>query len=79
MSPPAPIKKVPKNFEAALHELESMTAALENGDVPLDKVVAACERGAVLISFCRFQLETARGKIQQLEKQSLIDKDNVDG
>ena len=67
----------PKNFETALAELENIAARLENGDAPLDEVVKIYERGALLIDFCQERLSAARGKIQKLEKQTLVGMDDV--
>lgn len=70
-------KKPPRNFEAALQELEEITARLEQGDAPLDEVASLYERGATLAQFCRERLHSARGKIQKLEKNVLSDMDDV--
>ena len=67
----------PKNFESALSELEDIAARLESGDAPLEEAVAVYERGAALIDFCQKRLAAARGKIQKLEKQALVDMDDV--
>ena len=67
----------PKSFESALSELEDIAARLESGDAPLEEAVAVYERGAALIDFCQKRLAAARGKIQKLEKQALVDMDDV--
>lgn len=67
----------PKNFEAAIQELEDITARLEQGDAPLDEMVAVYERGVLLVEFCRQRLQAARGKIQMLEKRALTGMDDV--
>ncbi len=72
-----PKKGAPKSFEAALRELEEITARLEQGEAPLDEIAAVYERGALLVSYCRDRLSAARGKIQKLEKQTLSDMDDV--
>ena len=79
MTKSSPTKKgaPPKNFESAMQELENITARLEQGEAPLDEVVSAYERGALLIEFCRQRLQSARGKIEILEKQTLTDMDDV--
>ena len=70
-------KNEPRNFEAALRELEEITARLEQGDAPLDEAAAIYERGAMLIAYCRERLQDARGKIQKLENDSLAELDDV--
>lgn len=70
-------KKTPRSFEAALRELEEITARLEQGEAPLDEAAASYERGAALIAYCRDRLREARGKIQKLEKNALAEMDDV--
>lgn len=69
--------KAPKNFEAAMSELEKITERLESGEAPLDEVVAAYERGAALVKYCDERLRAARGKIQKLEEDALTGMDDV--
>ena len=77
-APSAPSKKsAPKNFEAALDELETIAARLEEGGAPLDEMTAMYERGAALVEYCKNRLNAARGKIQKLEKQTLGGMDDV--
>jgi exodeoxyribonuclease VII small subunit len=59
--PPAP----PKNFEAAIDELESLVASLENGSLPLADSLAAYKRGAELLKY-------AQGELAQVEQQVKI-------
>ncbi|MGI9306088.1 MAG: exodeoxyribonuclease VII small subunit [Gammaproteobacteria bacterium] len=67
----------PKNFEAALGELEEITARLERGETPLDEMAEIYGRGAALVEYCQSRLRAARGKIQKLEKQILSGMDDV--
>lgn len=75
---PAPGKKgAPKNFEAALAELEDIAARLERGGAPLDEMTALYGRGAALIAYCKDRLRAARGAVQKLEQETLGDMDDV--
>ena len=50
------------SFEEAMAELEKLVRASENGDIPLDGMLAALERGNKLAAFCR-------GKLNELERR----------
>ena len=62
----APKTAVP--FEAALEKLESIVAAMETGDLPLEELIARYEEGVKLTRICQEKLAEAELKIQQLEK-----------
>jgi exodeoxyribonuclease VII small subunit len=55
----------PKNFEAALAELETLVANLEEGNLPLADSLAAYKRGAELLKY-------AQGELAQVEQQVKI-------
>lgn len=59
--PPVP----PKNFEAAIDELESLVANLESGNLPLADSLTAYKRGAELLRY-------AQGELAQVEQQVKI-------
>jgi exodeoxyribonuclease VII small subunit len=61
---PAP----PKNFEAAITELETILAAMEGGQVPLADTLAAHKRGAELLQYCQATLKDAQQQVQVLER-----------
>lgn len=56
-------------FEEAEKELAQIVERLERGNVPLDDAVALWERGEELYRFCREQLDTAQGKVEELAKR----------
>ena len=58
----------PKDFESALAELESIVAAMEGGQLPLQESLTAYKRGAELIVFCQTALKDAQQQIEILEK-----------
>ena len=64
MSQPQP----PKDFEAALAELERIVASMEGGQLPLADSLAAYKRGAELVAFCQVALKDAQQQIEILEK-----------
>jgi exodeoxyribonuclease VII small subunit len=55
------------SYEEALAELERLLAQLESGQLPLDSLLKAYERGAELLSFCRGKLEVVEQQFKVLE------------
>jgi exodeoxyribonuclease VII small subunit len=58
----------PKTFETALAELETIVAAMEDGQLPLADALAAYRRGAELLQFCQAALKDAEQQVQILER-----------
>jgi len=54
------------SFEAALHELETIVAKLEQGDVDLDDSIALYERGQALKAHCEQKLRSAEGRLEKV-------------
>jgi exodeoxyribonuclease VII small subunit len=54
------------SFEAALAELETIVAQLEQGDVDLEDSIALYERGQALKSHCETRLTAAEGRLEKL-------------
>jgi exodeoxyribonuclease VII small subunit len=63
--PPKPIK-----FEAALESLETIVAEMENGELPLDELIARYEEGIRLVKVCHEKLADAEQKIEVVTKDS---------
>lgn len=61
----------PATYEDALAELESLVAAMEGGQLPLDRLLASYQRGAELLSFCRGRLEAIEQQVKVLEDGQL--------
>ncbi len=61
----------PTSYEAALEELEQLVARLESGDMPLEQLLTAYQRGAELLKFCRDQLEAVESQIKVLDQGAL--------
>jgi exodeoxyribonuclease VII small subunit len=57
-------------FEEALKKLESIVAAMESEDLPLETLLAKYEEGTQLSRICQEKLAEADLKIQQLEKNA---------
>ena len=55
-------------FEDALKKLETIVAAMESEDLPLETLLAKYEEGTRLARTCQEKLAEAELKIQQLEK-----------
>lgn len=66
--PPSP---APASYEAALQELEQLLARLESGDMPLAQLLTQYQRGALLLKYCRDQLEVVEEQIKVLDQGAL--------
>jgi len=64
MSKPA---SVPKTFEAAVSELESIVRQMETGALPLEQALEQYRRGIVLLRHCQDRLDAAEQQIRILE------------
>lgn len=64
---------VPKNFEAALAELDQLVEKMENGQLPLEESLSAYQRGTELLKFCDVVLKEAEQKIKVLDGGELKD------
>jgi exodeoxyribonuclease VII small subunit len=53
-------------FEQAVEELEKIVAALERGDVPLDRSIEIYERGEALKKHCETLLSAAENRIEKI-------------
>ena len=72
MAPAAkPLPPAPASYEAALQELEQLLARLESGDMPLAQLLTQYQRGALLLKYCRDQLEGVEEQIKVLDQGTL--------
>jgi exodeoxyribonuclease VII small subunit len=62
---------VAATYEDALAELERLVAAMEGGQLPLDKLLESYKRGAELLGFCRARLEAVEQQVKVLENGEL--------
>ena len=56
------------SFEAALKKLEGIVEAMEEGELPLETLLAKFEEGTRLVKSCQSKLDEAELKIKKLEK-----------
>lgn len=68
---PQPAANEPASYEAALAELESLVSAMEEGQMPLERLLDSYRRGAVLLGFCRSRLEAVEQQVKVLEDGQL--------
>ena len=54
------------SFEQAVEELEKIVAALERGDVALDRSIEIYERGEALKKHCEKLLKAAEDRIEKI-------------
>jgi len=61
----------PADYEAAVAELEQLVAAMEGGQMPLDRLLDSYRRGARLLEFCRGRLKAVEDQVKVLEDGQL--------
>lgn len=59
------------SYEEALSELERLVAAMEGGQLPLDRLLESYQRGAELLNLCRTRLEAVEQQVRILEDGQL--------
>jgi exodeoxyribonuclease VII small subunit len=63
----------PQSLEAALAELEKIVSGMEEGELPLERSLAAYKRGAELLKYCQAALQDAQQQVKVLEDGILKD------
>jgi len=71
VAPPRTTRSKPKDFEAALAELETLVATMEDGTLPLAQSLAAYQRGVELTRLCQERLTQAEQQVKVLEGELL--------
>jgi exodeoxyribonuclease VII small subunit len=66
-----PVEKM--TYEEAFQELESIVAALESGERPLDESMMLFERGQAIIKRCTELLEKAELKVRKLVGEEMVE------
>jgi len=69
--PLADAEPLPPTFEDAQAELEELVRAMESGQMPLDRLLGAYQRGARLLAFCRTRLDAVEEQVKVLEEGQL--------
>jgi exodeoxyribonuclease VII small subunit len=59
-------------YEQAFAELETVVAALESEQRPLDEAIALYERGQTLAKYCADLLEKAELQVRQLSGDKIV-------
>ncbi len=67
---PEPAAEAP-SYEDALAELERLVQAMEDGQLPLDRLLVSYKRGAELLAFCRTRLKAVEEQVKVLEDGEL--------
>lgn len=57
----------PASYEQALAELDRLVEQMEQGQLPLDRLLDDYRRGAELLAFCRGRLEAVEAQVKLLE------------
>lgn len=68
LSPAADSGNAPEKFEELLARLEQIVADMENGDMPLEKLLANYEEGMRLVKSCGDRLTDAEQKVEILSR-----------
>jgi exodeoxyribonuclease VII small subunit len=71
--PKAPKSQPPQSLEAALAELDKIVSSMEEGELPLERSLAAYKRGAELLKYCQAALQDAQQQVKVLENGILRD------
>ena len=66
-----PTAVIAPSYEDALGELDRLVAAMEAGQLPLDRLLESYKRGAELLTFCRTRLEAVEQQVKVLEDGQL--------
>lgn len=61
------VAALPATYEEAMRELEQLVVRLESGELPLEQLLAAYQRGAELLQFCRGRLDAVDSQIKVLD------------
>jgi exodeoxyribonuclease VII small subunit len=61
----------PASYEQALAELDRLVEQMEQGQLPLDRLLDDYKRGAELLAYCRNKLEAVEAQVKVLEEGRL--------
>ena len=54
-----------------MEELDALVRSMESAELPLDHLLSAYQRGALLLEFCRGKLQAVEAQIKVLDDGSL--------
>ncbi len=61
----------PASYETALAELDRLVQQMEDGQLPLDRLLDGYRRGAELLAYCRSRLQAVEEQVKLLEDGQL--------
>ena len=64
------MEKNTKSFEDALNELEGLVEKMESGEMGLEEMVAAFEKGQALVKNCTDRLNEVERRIEVIKKNA---------
>lgn len=67
---PTPLPDESLSYEDALQELEAIVGRMDSGQMPLNDLLSAYQRGAVLLKICRDKLTAVEQQIKLLDEQN---------
>src|SRR3984885_7575760 len=73
LSPAAESGNTPKKFEDLLARLEQIVSDMENGEMPLEKLLSHYEEGMRLVKACGDRLTDAEQKVEILSRAIAAD------
>lgn len=68
---------LPQDFESALAQLEALVSQMENGSLPLERSLAAYQKGVELARICQKLLDDAEQQVKVLQDNLLKPFDEV--
>jgi len=78
LSPASESGNTPKKFEDLLARLEQIVSDMENGEMPLEKLLANYEEGMRLVKACGDRLVDAEQKVEILSRAVAADPGKAD-
>lgn len=66
-----PVTREPASYEQALSELDQLVEQMEQGQLPLDRLLDDYRRGAELLAYCRGRLVAVETQVKLLEEGRL--------
>jgi exodeoxyribonuclease VII small subunit len=67
---PAKTEKNPPTLETAMQRVSEIVASMENGDMPLEKLIESYEEGIGLVKMCQEKLDAAEKRIQIITRNA---------
>ncbi|MBR1920417.1 MAG: exodeoxyribonuclease VII small subunit [Kiritimatiellae bacterium] len=61
-------------FEGKLKKLEDIVARMEDGELPLDRMIKTFEEGRALVDSCRKDLESIRQRIEKVTQDDAVEE-----